>query len=42
MNRYAVIKVADFGMAAFIQKDGMLKGRYVCLGCLDITLQHTN
>ncbi|KAG7388118.1 Serine/threonine-protein kinase dclk1 [Phytophthora pseudosyringae] len=26
-KEYAVIKVADFGMAAFIQKDGMLKGR---------------
>ncbi|EEY69769.1 calcium/calmodulin-dependent protein kinase, putative [Phytophthora infestans T30-4] len=26
-KEFAVIKVADFGMAAFIQKDGMLKGR---------------
>ncbi|CAH0480057.1 unnamed protein product [Peronospora belbahrii] len=26
-KEYSVIKVADFGMAAFIQPDGMLKGR---------------
>ncbi|KAI9916643.1 hypothetical protein PsorP6_016887 [Peronosclerospora sorghi] len=26
-QEYAVIKVADFGMAAFVQSDGMLRGR---------------